>query len=165
MSKLDEVIQKGPDAIRAEIARQGAILERQVRSYANARPRSRFAVKAHITKTEYRLRRLNAALERHGETPWELLSSEDQLRELQRREARRPLMDANSDNPLEASIARSRARRGQRIVIDLYDHTDDAEIAECLDALDTLAFSIAPRVERWNEVVGKWMSVERENVS
>ena len=49
-----------------------------------------------------------------------------------------------------------------RIVIPLYDHATPSEVAEILERLEELAFSRAPRVERWNEVVGKWEVQTRE---
>ena len=67
MSKnIDKAIAAGPDAIEAELARQEAIYAEQLRKRfaAETRPRSRFAIAAHMTKTEFKLDRLTAALRR-----------------------------------------------------------------------------------------------------
>ena len=58
MTNIDRAIAAGPAAIEAELERQEAIYDRQLESYMSARPRSRFAVKAQMTKTEAKLRRL-----------------------------------------------------------------------------------------------------------
>lgn len=47
---------------RKELARQREILARQERQYAEAKPRSRFAYAAHITKTERKIARLESQL-------------------------------------------------------------------------------------------------------
>lgn len=86
MTGIDKIIIAGPDAIRKEIARQEEIHARQVASYTNARPRARFAVAAHLTKTRAKLGRLNRALESYGEVPRTLSSFWPEKDALQARE-------------------------------------------------------------------------------
>jgi hypothetical protein len=50
----------------------------------------------------------------------------------------------------------------QRIVIDLYDHTGNAEIADILDDLARLGFSTDPRLER--KAGSDWRTIDRREI-
>lgn len=68
MGSADKAIREGGVAIRGELERQRAILERQLdKRFDRETPaRSRFAIAAHITKTESKIQRLERALEDRG---------------------------------------------------------------------------------------------------
>jgi hypothetical protein len=85
--------------------------------------------------------------ERQTDAPWEMLSSAEQLAELDRRKK-----------------ARSNSDETQRIVIPLYDHAPNAEVLEILERLDELGFSIEPRFERHSARNDRWDEIDRREL-
>ena len=51
----------------------------------------------------------------------------------------------------------------QRIVIDLYDHTGNSEIADILDDLARIGFSNDPRLER--DAGSGWRTIDRREIN
>ena len=63
MSYMDRIYKiTTVEEAKKELARQREILGRQQESYRTARPKSRFAVASHITKTESKINRLTTKL-------------------------------------------------------------------------------------------------------
>ncbi len=83
------------EATRAELARQRTILARQERQYEEAKPRSRFAYAAHITKTKSKIARLEQALPL-GDT-WEHIGYTDAIQGTSVREHVSPTYLADYD--------------------------------------------------------------------